>query len=235
VRIDICVNTVKSLRFARETVHDHLRLVIGVDLETGRLKAASPSEPVVAEVAATLLVRNDGTKSEMETWMACIHTLPEQLFGDGIIDKGIKGELFGHLLRILAEDFRYSRPFGVSVFLNELLDDKSLTISPTGRYNVDLMREPCRTRCQSGMRCLTFIRDSATSTISHTHPQDYLRSERRFRMSSQSCSRETRRCSWLLAKAIGMYFCLFIPETSTNPLREIICPRFQFDQESTQS
>jgi len=149
VFIDLCVNTVKSVQFARETVDNHLRLLIGVDKESGVVETTTPSEPVVADVAATLLVRNDGAKSEMKTWTACIHTLSEQLFGDGIIDKGIKGELFGRLLCILArdqlpdgisaeEDFRYSHPFKVEIFLNELLGDGTVN----GHLNWEIQRRP---------------------------------------------------------------------------------------------
>jgi hypothetical protein len=132
VCIDLSLDAEKSLQFTRETIDNHLRLLIGVDQESGMLKTATPSEPVVAEVAATLLVCNDGTMSDMETWTTCIQTLSEKPLGSGIVDKGTKGELFGRLLCILArdqlpdglstdEDFRYSRPFKVEMFLNELL------------------------------------------------------------------------------------------------------------------
>ena len=149
VCMDLCVNTEKSLQFARETVDSHLRLLIGVDQEFRTFKTATPSEPVVADVAATLLVRNDGTTSEMETWTACLHTLTSPLLGDGIIDKGTKGELFGRLLCILArdqlpdglsanEDFRYSRPFKVEMFLNELLGYGTVN----GLINREIQRRP---------------------------------------------------------------------------------------------
>jgi hypothetical protein len=132
VCIDLSLDVEKSVQFTRETIDNHLRLLIGVDQESGMLKTTTPSEPVVAEVAATLLVCNDGTMSDMKTWTTCIQTLSEKLLKGGVVDKGTKGELFGRLLCILArdqlpdglsskEDFRYSRPFKVEMFLNELL------------------------------------------------------------------------------------------------------------------
>jgi hypothetical protein len=113
------------------------------------LKTATPSEPVVAEVAASLLVHNDGTTSDMKTWTACITTLSEQLLRRGLVNKGTKGELFGRLLCILArdqlpdglstkDDFRYSRPFKVEMFLNELLGYGTVN----GLINREIQRGP---------------------------------------------------------------------------------------------
>jgi len=140
---------IHSLQFTREAVDYHLRLITGVDQVSGMLKTATPSEPVVADVAATMLVRNDGTKSDMEAWTTCIHVLSEYISGHGVIDPGIKGELFGRLLCILArdqlpdglsagEDFRYSRPFKVNIFLKELLGNGTVS----GLINAELQRRP---------------------------------------------------------------------------------------------
>jgi len=240
LRIDLCVNTAKSVQFARETVGNHPRLLIGVGKESDMVTTAAPSESVVADVAATLLVRNDGTKSEMETWTACIRTLSGQLLGGGIIYKGVKGELFGRLLCILARDqlpvglsaeenFRYSHPFKVEMFLNELLGDGTVN----GLLNGEIQRRPHVGAMKGTLPVWDEKFDfrqgcGVISIISHTQPKNYLGTWTAFSMSSATCSGEMRCCSWLLAKAIGIYFCLFIPETSTNPLREIIFPRFSF-------
>jgi len=138
VCIDPCVNTEKSIQFSREAVENHLRLLIGIDRTTGMLKTATPSEPVVAEAAATLLVCNDGKSSDMTSWTTCIQMVSEELLAGGIIEKGAKGELLGRLLCILARDqlpdglssdrdFRYSRPFKAKMFLDELLGDDTVT------------------------------------------------------------------------------------------------------------
>ena len=140
---------IHGLQFTREAVDYHLRLLVGVDPESGMLKTATPSEPVVADVAATMLVHNDGAKSDMEMWTTCIHVLSGHLFGRGVIDSGIKGTLFGRLLCILARDqlpdglsagegFRYSRPFKVDLFLNELLGNGTVS----GLTGVELQRRP---------------------------------------------------------------------------------------------
>jgi hypothetical protein len=148
VCLDLRFN-IHSLQFARETVDYHLRLLIGVDPESGMLKTATPSEPVVADVAATMLVHNDGSKSDMEGWATCINVLSGYLLGRGIVNSGNNGELFGRLLCVLArdqlpdglsadEDFRYSRPFKVDMFLSELLGSGTVN----GLINTELQRRP---------------------------------------------------------------------------------------------
>jgi len=150
VCLDPCVN-IQSFQFIAETVDYHLRVLIGVDPESGMLLTGTPSEPVVAEVAATMLVRNNGATSDMKAWGTCIRVLSEYLLARGIVDKGIKGELFGRLLCILArdqlpdglsadEDFRYSRPFKVDMFLNELLGNGTVN----RLIDAKLQGRPCR-------------------------------------------------------------------------------------------
>jgi len=112
----------------RRSLDSHLRLLIGVDQQSGTFKTATPLEPVVADVAATMLIRNDGRKSEKESWTDFIQKTSTLLEG-GIIEKATEGELFGRLLCILArdelpdglsakDDFRYFRQFKVEMFLN---------------------------------------------------------------------------------------------------------------------
>jgi len=72
VSLDPCLNSDNSPPLSKATVSSHLRLLIAVDPISGMLETATPSEPVVADIAATLLARNNGKVSDMSTWETCI-------------------------------------------------------------------------------------------------------------------------------------------------------------------
>jgi hypothetical protein len=94
-----------------------------------RMVTITPSEPVVAEAVAELLCENTN-------WSESICTLAEHLLSNGLVEKGLKGELFARLLCILACDihlkeagnpadsFPYAKTFSVNDFLRSLFGSK---------------------------------------------------------------------------------------------------------------
>src|SRR5205814_574508 len=100
-----------------------------------RMVTITPSEPIVAEAVADLLCR---TEDDRYSWTNSITTLVDNLLSRGLVEKGIKGELFARLLCVLARDFHlmkvkqrdtlfpYAQPFSVKDFLRSLFSDQWL-------------------------------------------------------------------------------------------------------------
>ena len=86
-----------SSRLAIDAVRSHMRILIGV---SGRLIiTASPSEPILAIAAASMLNRTD------QTYKEALKTLLDELILRGLIlDRGLQGELYCRLLLTLARD-----------------------------------------------------------------------------------------------------------------------------------
>jgi hypothetical protein len=86
-----------SVHLAMNAVRSHMRILIGV---SGQLViTASPSEPMLAIAAASMLNRDDKTYKEALT------TLLEKLILRGLVlDRGLQGELYCRLLLTLARD-----------------------------------------------------------------------------------------------------------------------------------
>jgi hypothetical protein len=103
------------------------------------ISTTTPSEPVVSEAVTELLCENNN-------WANSIKTLATRLLGTGLVEKGIKGELYARLLCILARDFHfmkiteknsefpYAEPFSVKSFLQSLFNnqwhDKIMNFTP---------------------------------------------------------------------------------------------------------
>jgi hypothetical protein len=139
--LDICMDGVDAIALAREAVNSHLRIVLSVNCTKNtfaRMVTTTPSEPVVAEAVAELLCTKDN-------WRDSIMTLAMNLLGTGLVEKGLKGELFARLLCILARDvclrrveqmtdpwpyaeptdpFPYAKPVSVNHFLQSLFGKK---------------------------------------------------------------------------------------------------------------
>jgi hypothetical protein len=93
------------------------------------ISTTTPSEPVVSEAVTKLLCENDN-------WTNSIKTLATRLLGAGLVEKGVKGELYARLLCILARDFHftkiteknsefpYAEPFSVKSFLQSLFNNQ---------------------------------------------------------------------------------------------------------------
>ena len=122
--LDPCMNNEEATKLAREAVNSHLRVVVGIDSSSGWMTTVTPSEPIVVDAVAEILMTEDN-------WRPTVYTLAQDLLSKGLIEKGLKGELFSRLLLILARDvllankdpapeFRFSQHFPLSQFLDAL-------------------------------------------------------------------------------------------------------------------
>jgi hypothetical protein len=127
--LDVCLQNPRTLPLASTAVNSFLRVVIAMDQETGVLDTVTPSEPVVAKAAMEHLCEN-------VNWTDSIRVLAAELLDKGLIDKGVKGELYSRFILILARDWlqkssslptSVSQPqatFTVEQFLMALYDDE---------------------------------------------------------------------------------------------------------------
>jgi hypothetical protein len=120
--LDVCLQNPKSYSLARTAVKSFMRVAISMNQETGVLDTITPSEPVVAKAAMENLCKNGN-------WSHSIRTLTEELLDKGLIDKGLKGELYSRLILTLARDClqisvsRRQATFTVRQFLTALYDE----------------------------------------------------------------------------------------------------------------
>jgi hypothetical protein len=96
--LDVCLQNPSILSLTRTAVKSFMRVVISMDQDTGLLDTITPSEPVVAKAAMEHLC-------EKSNWSDSIRTLTEKLLNGGLIDKGLKGELYSRFILILARDW----------------------------------------------------------------------------------------------------------------------------------
>jgi hypothetical protein len=80
------------------SVNSFIRVVIAMDQETGVMDTIAPSEPILAKEAMEHICQKDNRSLS-------IRILTEELLQNGLIDKGIKGELYSHFILILAHDY----------------------------------------------------------------------------------------------------------------------------------
>ena len=132
ISLSPCTYNIEAVEFAKESVNSHLRMLVAVDSHSGAIETITPSEPIMAEAIAELFSKN------LVLWSELINTLASELFSRGLIEKGLKGELYVRLVCILARDyalrqdieaaialveFPWSRPFTVLDFLKALFED----------------------------------------------------------------------------------------------------------------
>lgn len=96
--LDPCLNNSKALPLIRTSVNSHMRVVISIDEETDTMYTITPSEPVLAKAAMEHLCIE-------QNWATSINTLVRNLFEKGLVEKGLKGELYARLLLVLAQDW----------------------------------------------------------------------------------------------------------------------------------
>jgi hypothetical protein len=99
--LDAYLESTISLPLLRMAVGSYMRVVISMDQRTGFLHTTSPSEPILAHTAIKHLC------DKRENWSKSIDTLSLELLHQGLIEKGLKGEIFSHILLILARDSLY--------------------------------------------------------------------------------------------------------------------------------
>ena len=96
--------------FISEAVNRHLRIAVAVDSDTGCMTTVTPSEPVVSEVATDLLMTSHSwvrgnAASKSRLWPVAIHNLESKLLSPGLVEKGLKGELYARIICLLAHDY----------------------------------------------------------------------------------------------------------------------------------
>ena len=96
--LDVCLQNPRTLSLTRTAVDSFMRVVISMDQETGVLDTVTPSEPVLVKAAMEHLCIKDN-------WSESIRTLAIELLEKGLIEKGLKGELYSRLILILARDW----------------------------------------------------------------------------------------------------------------------------------
>ncbi|KAI9776146.1 MAG: hypothetical protein M1839_000562 [Geoglossum umbratile] len=94
--LDPCLENSMSLPLVRTAVGSFMRVVISINQPTGNLHTVTPSEPILAKAAMEHLCAGNWSKS--------IRTLSQKLLQQGLIEKGLQGELFARLVLILAHD-----------------------------------------------------------------------------------------------------------------------------------
>jgi hypothetical protein len=75
-----------------------MRVVISIDEVTGTMHTITPSEPILAKAAMDILCTGCN-------WAGSIDTLVRNLLEKGLVEKGLKGELYARLLLILSQDW----------------------------------------------------------------------------------------------------------------------------------
>ncbi|KAI9762592.1 MAG: hypothetical protein M1840_001218 [Geoglossum simile] len=94
--LDPCLENSLSLPLVRTAVGSFMRVVISIHQPTGNLHTVTPSEPILAKAAMEHLCEGN--------WPNSVKTLTRGLLQQGLIEKGLKGELFARLVLILAHD-----------------------------------------------------------------------------------------------------------------------------------
>jgi hypothetical protein len=100
--LDACLYNSKAVDLINNAVNSHMRVVLGMDHRAGIMHTMSPSEPIIANAAMQHLCIESN-------WRTSILTLVKELIEKGIVEKGLKGELYARLVLILAHD-RIRRP-----------------------------------------------------------------------------------------------------------------------------
>ena len=114
ISLDPYLTNAESVKLARNAVNLHLRFITTVDTQSSWIKTATPCEPVIADAAAGLLMREDSAKRTI--WTKSLRVLAEQLLSKSLVDKGIKGELYARLMCILARDYLLQEKSGAKEF-----------------------------------------------------------------------------------------------------------------------
>jgi hypothetical protein len=131
ISLDPCRDTKESTKFVTEAVDSHLRILTGTNIQDGTFVTTTPSEPIVSEAVANLLVRSHNKPTGFENWSSSIGRLANPLIRGGFVNKGLKGELYARLLCVLARDtvlaneksgepFPYAQPFSAFAFMQAL-------------------------------------------------------------------------------------------------------------------
>jgi hypothetical protein len=97
--LDPVLSGTDAVKLAKHSVAYHMRLLLGLSDNGALFYTHSPSEPMLALGAISLLY---DTKKHLQN---SLRTLSVDLCGAGIIEKGIMGELAARTLLLVARDF----------------------------------------------------------------------------------------------------------------------------------
>jgi hypothetical protein len=96
--LDASWHNLKALPLIRTAINSHMRVVISINQETGTMATSAPSEPILAKAAMEHLCSGFN-------WPISIDTLVRELLEKGLVEKGLKGELYARLVVTLAHDW----------------------------------------------------------------------------------------------------------------------------------
>lgn len=164
-------------------VHRHLRLVVAIDETQTTLTTMTPSEPIVADAAASILMSLPRPGAD-HYWTTCITTFRNRLLQGGLVKKRVDGELYARLIFVLARDYLtyaslkadldyttsdlayHSRPFSLLHFLDTLVgSDLSSDSSCLGPGSVAITGGS-----DAGRGCaLAFRKSFGTALLNFTH------------------------------------------------------------------
>jgi hypothetical protein len=126
----LCVDPVlassEAMELADRSVGHHMRLLTGVAPDGRILYTYSPSEPILALAAASILHNEDRGRG----WGPVLDTFSKGLCESGLVEKGLLGELAARTLLIIARDFATPDPTIINPillldFLDTLFGNKS--------------------------------------------------------------------------------------------------------------
>lgn len=177
--LDLCMGGGEAVQLAQDAVDIHLRLITGYDSEQGLISTTTPSEPIVADAAAGVLMCKESSSPEY-IWTRAILTMADELLSKGLVSKGIKGELYARLIFVLtcdfarenaikragAEPFPFSRPFSVTDFFKQLFGKKYETVIAHSDFNQSL---PGRTRQKVAPEFSSFAKIFGGASLNFTH------------------------------------------------------------------
>ncbi|KAF8249115.1 hypothetical protein K440DRAFT_641481 [Wilcoxina mikolae CBS 423.85] len=108
VALDPCLNTAE---LSRNAVNKHLRLVLHLDTYSDVMRTTTLGEPIISEATAWLLMRR--APSGDLYWSLTIQTLVSNLLYPGLIEKGLRRELYFRAFFVLARDFLLNAQMGL--------------------------------------------------------------------------------------------------------------------------
>ena len=118
--LEVCVENPESRSLARGAVYDSLSVVTSIHPVSRAIRTVTPSEPILAVAAMLHLFRS------LDNWALSTCGMSESLLDAGLIEEGIKGELYARWLLTLGADVvRYPR------FRSKELDEHQLDLSFT--------------------------------------------------------------------------------------------------------
>ncbi|KAF8324209.1 uncharacterized protein EI90DRAFT_3076333 [Cantharellus anzutake] len=101
--LDPVLSNAEAIELANRSVSHHMRLLAGISTENAMFFTHSPSEPILALGAASILYDPDPMASGRLPQV--LRTLSQDLCHAGLIEKGLMGELAARFLLLTARDY----------------------------------------------------------------------------------------------------------------------------------